>query len=579
MDERKARLLRELEEVTQKEEEMKEEEKWKDLERRAETVCQRIIEHEAETASKKAHVASQGLEKELQSSPTTENASTASSHSRPRFNNSIPPISQTTAGHSPGYNGHSPPSDSVAPAGSFEILASSHQNCVAGTISSDCIRKFETLKYYKDLDGDVDAGSCSLNEMDLDQLYCLVTYNKGTERDIKQAKLTGHIYYFIFLKTKVLEDLERAIDRAQEQIPANTNSPQFAQRLKDLIVMQVKKCQYTKSSDDLQEAIFRAQDMMAATPLDHSDRSARVGDLIGMMLMKFNHTKSQEDLDKVIISAREIAWNDAALTSSLANRERRLAQTYENYQQTGSLENLNEVTRTIEQIGDMAGEYVTPDELSLLGVRLSKRFERTGSIKNLDRAINMMDNAVALTQDHFDQAMYLSNLGSSLVTQFEQSSSIEDLNRAIDYTGKAVAATPQDHPNRATYLYSLGKILATRSRQIDSKDDLNNALFAYKEGWRCLYAPPSIRIRLARSAADILISRFSWEESSFLLQEAVNLLPIISPRSLKHTDKQHMLAEFAGLASLAAATALNARKDPIMPYAFSNSVGTLLQAC
>jgi len=46
-----------------------------------------------------------------------------------------------------------------------------------------------------------------------------------------------------------------------------------------------------------------------------------------------------------------------------------------------------------------------------------------------------------------------------------------------------------------------------------------------------------------------------------LLQEAVNLLPAVSPRSLKHTDKQHMLADFAGLASMAAATALNAGKD------------------
>jgi hypothetical protein len=39
--------------------------------------------------------------------------------------------------------------------------------------------------------------------------------------------------------------------------------------------------------------------------------------------------------------------------------------------------------------------------------------------------------------------------------------------------------------------------------------------------------------------------------------------PGISPRWLKHTDKQHILADFAGLASAvaAAATALNAVKD------------------
>jgi hypothetical protein len=43
-----------------------------------------------------------------------------------------------------------------------------------------------------------------------------------------------------------------------------------------------------------------------------------------------------------------------------------------------------------------------------------------------------------------------------------------------------------------------------------------------------------------------------------LLCDAVKLLPTVSPRSLQHSNKQHMLADFAGLASLAAATALNA---------------------
>lgn len=51
-------------------------------------------------------------------------------------------------------------------------------------------------------------------------------------------------------------------------------------------------------------------------------------------------------------------------------------------------------------------------------------------------------------------------------------------------------------------------------------------------------------------------------ESSLLLELAVKLLPNISPRSLKHTDKQEMLAKFDDLASMAAATALSAGKQP-----------------
>ena len=77
----------------------------------------------------------------------------------------------------------------------------------------------------------------------------------------------------------------------------------------------------------------------------------------------------------------------------------------------------------------------------------------------------------------------------------------------------------------------------------------------------CENAAPSIRIIIARYAALLLAFQENWEESSNLLEGAIKLLPLISPRSLQHTDKRHMLADFAGLASMAAATALNAGKE------------------
>jgi hypothetical protein len=103
-----------------------------------------------------------------------------------------------------------------------------------------------------------------------------------------------------------MEDLERGVGRANEQMPVNTDNPHYEPRLKDLIVMLVKKYQHTNSPDDLQEAIFRAQEMMAATPLDHPDRSARMSDLITMILMKSRRMGSEDDFNEAIIIAREM---------------------------------------------------------------------------------------------------------------------------------------------------------------------------------------------------------------------------------------------------------------------------------
>ena len=165
------------------------------------------------------------------------------------------------------------------------------------------------------------------------------------------------------------------------------------------------------------------------------------------------------------------------------------------------------------------------------------------------------------SQDHPNRAMYLRNLGIWLATRFERTGLMDDLDRAVDAANMAVDATPQDHPDRAGLLNNLGNWLGTRFGRTGSMDDIDHALLSYKGGWHCSTASPSIRIRSAREAAQILASRLTWEDASILLQEAVELLPTVSPRSLKHTDKQHMLADFSGLASMAAASALSAGKD------------------
>ncbi|KAF3175042.1 hypothetical protein TWF788_008514 [Orbilia oligospora] len=171
-----------------------------------------------------------------------------------------------------------------------------------------------------------------------------------------------------------------------------------------------------------------------------------------------------------------------------------------------------------------------------------------------------MLQSIDLVGEHITPGM-LSNLGVMLGMRFKRTGSMDDLNRAVEAADKAVAATPQDHPDRAACLNNLGNWLGRRFDRTGSMDDLNRALSSYQEGWRCQTASPSIRITSARQAARILASQRDWEASSLLLEEAVALLPIVSPRSLDHTDKQSMLAEFSGLASMAAAISLEAGRD------------------
>jgi tetratricopeptide (TPR) repeat protein len=180
---------------------------------------------------------------------------------------------------------------------------------------------------------------------------------------------------------------------------------------------------------------------------------------------------------------------------------------------------------------------------------------------DLNRAVELSDLALNATPlDHPNRAQYFTNLGNWRGTRFEQTKSMEDLDRAIEAADLAVDATPRDHLDRAGRLHNLGILLSKRFQQTESIDDIERSFSCSREGWECRNALPSLRIQIARRAASFLALQTRWEEASMLLEEAIELLPIVSPRSLQHTDKQHMLADFAGLASMAAATALNARK-------------------
>ncbi|KAL8310419.1 hypothetical protein RB597_010314 [Gaeumannomyces tritici] len=360
------------------------------------------------------------------------------------------------------------------------------------------------------------------------------------------------------------------------------------------------------SAEHLERAVQRTEGWVAVTPTDHPDRTRRLH-IFDMMSAWVRQQRSMlEDIIPTLLGVnQESIFDEISIqTLHLAGQATRLA---ENYKQTRRFEDMEEAIRIMEWAVDIGGGSIQPDILNNLGAMLGMRFQLTESMDDINRAVKVADMAVDATpQNHPDRASRLSNLGNWLGMRFQLTESMDDINRAVEVAGRAVDATPQNHPDRAGRLNNLGNLLSSRFERTGSMDDidravevantavnatpqnhpnravcssnfgnwlgrrfertgsvddLNRSLSSYKEGWFCHTAPPSIRIRLARDAANILASQRNWDESSQLLQEAVELLPTVSPRSLNHTDKQHMLANFAGLASMAAATALNAGKE------------------
>ncbi|KAH8898073.1 TPR-like protein [Thozetella sp. PMI_491] len=366
-----------------------------------------------------------------------------------------------------------------------------------------------------------------------------------------------------FEQTGSVDELNRAVEVTSMALDATPqNHPDRASILSNLGTLLSKRFEWTGLIDDINQAIEVANMAVDDIPQDHHDRASILSNLGTLLSKRFKWTGSEDDLNRAIdvtnIAVNATPQNHPDRVGILSNLGNLLGRRFE---RTGSMHDMNQAI----EVANIAVDATPQDHLnrasilSNLGTLLAKQFEWTESIDDLNRAIDVTKIAIDATpQNHPDRAGYLNDIGTWLGRRFNQTGSKDDLNLAIEVANIAVDTTPREYPDRAGYLNNLGNLLVSRYKLTGSRDDYNYALLSYREGYECVTAPPSIRIRLARSAASIFASQANWKESSQLLQGAVNLLSTVSPQSLKHTDKLHILANFTGLASLAAAIALNA---------------------
>jgi tetratricopeptide (TPR) repeat protein len=369
-----------------------------------------------------------------------------------------------------------------------------------------------------------------------------------------------------FERTGVMEDIDQAIDAASKAVEDTpTDDPDRAIFLNNLGNRLGRRFERTGAIEDLDKSIEVAAMAVDSTPLDHPNRATWLNNLGVWLGTRYERTGAMEDIDRSVDTANKAV---EATTPNHPNRVRWLNNLASwlgaRFDRTGQWEDID---RAVE-VASKAVDAMAPDHLDRatvlnnLGNKLGTRSEWTRSKVDLDRAIDVAREAVEATAlDDSNLAIWLNTLGIWLGKRFEWTGSVQDISEAIEIATMAADATPLGHPDRASRLCNLGSLLRLRFEHTGAEEDNNESLLAFKKGWNSRTSPPSVRIRSAREAAAIFSSRSQWDESSALIEQSVKLLPSVSPRYLRHTDQQHMLADFAGLASSAAATALNVGKD------------------
>ena len=197
---------------------------------------------------------------------------------------------------------------------------------------------------------------------------------------------------------------------------------------------------------------------------------------------------------------------------------------------------------------------LTPDEhpdkptyLSNLGNSLQARFERFGSLKDLENAIFNQQKAVDLTPyGNPDKPRHLSNLGTSLQARFKRLGSLEDLNNAILSNQRAVDLLPDGHPLKPPCLSNLGCVLITRFYCLGSLSDLENAVLSNQKALDLAPDGHSDRLTLLFNLGKMLQAHFDRHGRLTDLENAIlNKQKVVDLTPDAHPNKPACLSSLA----------------------------------
>lgn len=427
-----------------------------------------------------------------------------------------------------------------------------------------------------------------------------------------------------FSRTGAAADVEEAILVTRVLIGGISEPKSRARNLGTLGYLNVLRYEMSGDITHLDEAIQAFQEVVEITPQGHPSRGRRVRDLGLRREMRYSRTGDIADLDIAIRLLQESINLTPKTDPSRAEWLHSFAvHLGHRYLRVGALADLEEGVRALEEGIDITTSIDNknqerPGLLYHLGVQLMWRYERSkeaADLANGIRALQDASNSSAISRaDHNRRANFLGSLSVGLFTRYKTTRALADLEEAIRVAQESISTTQRDNlkdssqsNNLSIAVNNLGLMLEERFLRLGEHADIEEAIRAEREclsvafedhphiaAWRlhlglmlerrhqatksmpdlieaislctsALHQPnsyPRTRIRAGRHAVRLYGFTSDWQEASRAASAAIRLIPEMMLQSLENSDKQELIGQNFGLASDAAAVALNSGESP-----------------
>ncbi|MGW2113188.1 CHAT domain-containing protein [Streptomyces sp. NPDC001948] len=243
---------------------------------------------------------------------------------------------------------------------------------------------------------------------------------------------------------------------------------------------------YTDDPDELDRAVDLFTATVTVYPPEHRFWPGDMANLALALRMRFERRRDGTDLERAVTTART-ALREGPAGSGLANLLNNLSGALS--VRAGETGNPVDATEAV-QLSTQALRGATSSELrrvcgSGLVVALATRFELTGDVADVDRAVRHARTVVAASPDT-DPAntQDRTNLGNALLTQFEATRRPGLLREAVAAMTAAVKTAGPEHVNRPLALSGLSRVLHARYLLSGDVQDLDDAVSAIENALR-----------------------------------------------------------------------------------------------
>ncbi|KAI5837194.1 hypothetical protein DFP73DRAFT_326001 [Morchella snyderi] len=326
--------------------------------------------------------------------------------------------------------------------------------------------------------------------------------------------------------------------------------------------------------EDMQLSITLARNALCIIDPGHEDRFPIFLTLAMRLERRYKHIGALDDLLSAITFATQACDGYPLGNTHRPNAMNNLGNMLERlYMRTSEMRHLDEAIRRAKQAAEAVSLHCYNQLIysSNLSNKLRRRYELLGRSSDIDEAVKYAQQAldgVGISEEHSPtaRAKALANLSIALADQAVRGSVtarvVEGLERVIEIAREAVEITPQGIPDIALYLHNLACYLHIKHQLVYRKEDEDEILRLLTTAFKIPQVDPTMRIRVARRLIDVLVSAGRWLEASQVATEAIELLPLLSPRVLGLPDQQETLKEYVGFASYGAAICLEAGEPP-----------------